>query len=1014
MFSKRQKTNKNEDSIYHFYFECTEKAIKQYGPNTVVWMQVGSFYEIYGLKKTEHSEITHSIIQEVSQICNFSIANKSCLYNDHHLVMAGVPESSADKYMQLMIQSGITVCLYVQKTTDGLKINRVLDAVYSPGTYIPYDMDTNVQLSNNIMCIWFHSYKTLRTNEKRMKCGMSSVNIFTGESSIFEYETAYYMNPTSFDELERYVSITCPSEVIIISNFDENIINTMIQYSGLKVPMIHKICIDTEKNIPKLEKVNNCSKQNYINHILSTFFGEEVYDICQEFRMVEIATQSFCYLMNFIQEHNPDIVKKMSIPIFNNTSTRMVLANHTLKQLNIIDDHTLDSKKSMKLSSVLSFLSRCKTNMGKRKFQYQLTNPVFDEEWLNMEYNMIELLLLQYDDFIPTFQSQLKQISDMEKISRQIITKKIYPSSIYFLYDSIRIIQQLNVCLYENKQLCDYLCDVDIINGKSSNQYIEDICVLIMKYIDSVLYLDKCADIKTNRYDKNIIKPGISKSLDTISTEYSKNIDLFCAVHSFFNNIMKESATDEDIDYVRVHTTEKSGNKLQITKKRGEILKKKMQECAILQEGEKVLKITSSFIIPLKDIRLKHATTANDEIEFPQLDRTIKHIIELKDKMSDEIAEVFSQFLRTLQNEWYDKIDILIQYISKMDILQTKTFIAREYNYCKPVIDNSREHSFFQTTDLRHVLIEHLQQNEIYITNDCALGSAEDKNGILLFGTNAVGKTSFIRAIGIVVIMAQAGMYVPASSFLYKPYHSIFSRILGNDNIFKGLSTFSVEMSELRIILKMADENSLILGDELCSGTETESALSIFTTGLIELHEKKSTFLFATHFHEITKYEEIQKLNKLAYKHMSIKYDREKDILIYERKLKDGSGSRVYGLEVCKSLYMGDTFIEKAYEIRNKYFPEVRGELAHSSSVYNSTKIRGLCEICKETIAAETHHLFPQKDSDENGYIGSFHKNHHANLASVCTKCHDKIHSDEKKTGIVGIRRKKTTNGYQL
>ena len=237
-----------------------------------------------------------------------------------------------------------------------------------------------------------------------------------------------------------------------------------------------------------------------------------------------------------------------------------------------------------------------------------------------MEYNMIELLLLQYDDYIPNFQSQLKQISDMEKISRQIITKKIYPSSIYFLYDSIRIIQQLNVCLYENKQLCDYLCDIDTINGKSSNQYIEDICFTIMKYIDSVLYLDKCADIKTNRYDKNIIKPGISKSLDTISTEYSKNIDLFYAVHSFFNSIMKESSTDEDVDFVRIHTTEKSGNKLQITKKRGEILKKKMQECAILQEGEKVLKITSSFIIPLKDIRLKHATTANDEIEFPQVD----------------------------------------------------------------------------------------------------------------------------------------------------------------------------------------------------------------------------------------------------------------------------------------------------------------------------------------------------------------------------------------------------------
>ena len=112
-------------------------------------------------------------------------------------------------------------------------------------------------------------------------------------------------------------------------------------------------------------------------------------------------------------------------------------------------------------------------------------------------------------------------------------------------------------------------------------------------------------------------------------------------------------------------------------------------------------------------------------------------------------------------------------------------------------------------------------------------------NGILLYGTNAVGKTSFIKAIGISIIMAQAGLYVPALEFTYYPYKTLFTRILGNDNIFKGLSTFAVEMTELRTILQMADENSLILGDELCSGTESDSALSIFVAGLEILHKKK-------------------------------------------------------------------------------------------------------------------------------------------------------------------------------
>ena len=128
---------------------------------------------------------------------------------------------------------------------------------------------------------------------------------------------------------------------------------------------------------------------------------------------------------------------------------------------------------------------------------------------------------------------------------------------------------------------------------------------------------------------------------------------------------------------------------------------------------------------------------------------------------------------------------------------------------------------------MRHCLIEHLQTNELYVANDISLGF--DKcNGILLYGTNAVGKSSLIRSIGICIVLAQAGMFVPCSEFTYKPYCKIFTRILGNDDIFKGLSTFAVEMSELRTILNNSDENSLILGDELCSGTETNSAISIF------------------------------------------------------------------------------------------------------------------------------------------------------------------------------------------
>jgi DNA mismatch repair protein MutS len=287
---------------------------------------------------------------------------------------------------------------------------------------------------------------------------------------------------------------------------------------------------------------------------------------------------------------------------------------------------------------------------------------------------------------------------------------------------------------------------------------------------------------------------------------------------------------------------------------------------------------------------------------------------------------------------------------------------------------------------------------------------ANNHDGVLLYGTNAVGKTSLIRALGISVIMAQSGMFVPCSRFLFKPYKAIFSRILGNDNIFKGLSTFAVEMTELRMILKMADENSLILGDELCSGTETESALSIFVAGLMYLHKKHCSFIFATHFHEVVKYDEIQELSKLTMKHMEVRYDRELDCLVYDRKLRDGSGPRIYGLEVCKSLYLDQEFLDLAYSIRNKYYPETQGILSQETSArYNSLKLKGLCEICGSKMGEEIHHLNPQKNADVNGYIGSFHKNHVANLATVCETCHNKIHNSGDQ-----MEKKKTTKGYKI
>jgi DNA mismatch repair protein MutS len=358
--------------------------------------------------------------------------------------------------------------------------------------------------------------------------------------------------------------------------------------------------------------------------------------------------------------------------------------------------------------------------------------------------------------------------------------------------------------------------------------------------------------------------------------------------------------------------------------------------------------------------------------------------------------------------------------ITYIDIVYAKAFIAEKYNYCKPeIVQTETGKSFVQVENLRHCLIEKIQQTELYVANDLTIGKEKEKeketlDGILLYGTNAVGKTSLIRALGISIIMAQAGLYVPASSYKFKPYKCIFTRILGNDNIFKGLSTFAVEMSELRTILRLADKNSLVLGDELCSGTESISAVSIFVAGVQALSKLECSFIFATHLHEIITYDEITSLKTVGMKHMSVIYDRQNDCLIYDRKLKDGPGNNMYGLEVCKSLSLPQDFLENAHNIRMKYHPDSSSILEHKSSHFNAKHVSGgLCEKCKTGFAVDVHHLIYQNQANDKGNIKqndlTFNKNNAANLINLCQKCHDEIHKTNKK-----YKKVKTTTGTVL
>lgn len=1049
------------------YFDLTKKYIFEYGEKTILLMQVGAFYEVYGIRNKNTEQIRNSQIHDFSKICELNIVDKNIciteIKKDESIVMAGFKDIMIDKYIKKLQEAGYTTVVYTQDE-QAKNTTRNLAGIFSPGTYFNNEQDacdgssSRNKLTNNTMCIWIESIesKLIEPKGKFVMVGISNIDIYTGKTTLYQYKETYIHNPTTYDELEKFVSIYEPTEVIIISNLSTCEIEDIISFSNIKSLLIHKISLvsaNANTNINEFtKKARNCEKQVYQKEIIERFYNITDFAVfMQNFYDNSIASQSFCFLLDFIYQHNPYLVHKISEPSFENNSDRLLLANHSLRQLNIIDNDYHGA-----FSSVEKVLNHCLTPMGKRKFSYDLLNPSKNSGFLKGEYDITEYLL-GLENINGSIRSKLSKIKDISKWNRQLHMKKISPNSIYQLYKNIETTREIFNIVCKDKTMSEYL---NRMNSSYKNVDITNIgsyCSEIMAFLDFHLDIKLCNDLdQYANFDTNFIKKGIDANLDNATIIMTESLNKLESIRVFFNNLLeKYEKKTKTTEYIKLHETEKNNYSLLATKRRCTILKEALKTVAnqpiMLQysldgstNGETHYK-QFEFVIAdkeKKDKKEKGTTnvdfltqsTANNSIVNPIISELCKNIstmkIQFKEILNNAYMSFINKFVSTSENDetFPFKIEFIIHFITKIDVLYNKVFIVNKYGYCKPEIDDTADKSFARIKGIRHCLIEHLQQNELYVSNDVSIGigiDIDDKDvegettgvdGMLLYGTNAVGKTSFIRAIGIAVIMAQAGLYVPCSKFVYKPYHSIFTRILGNDNIFKGLSTFAVEMSELRTILKLATKNSLVLGDELCSGTESVSAISIFVAGIQYLSNTKSSFLFATHLHEIVNYEEITNMSNVGLFHMSVVYDREKDVLVYDRKLKKGPGTSMYGLEVCKSLNLPNDFLEMANQIRMKYHPNMGSALSLQQSTYNPNILVSICKKCNKNMATETHHLQHQMNANNNGIIISqtdnntmFHKNHPANLLTICENCHKGIHK-EKKQHV----RKKTSNGIIL
>tara|TARA_B100000902_G_scaffold158640_1_gene154635 strand:- start:16321 stop:19320 length:3000 start_codon:yes stop_codon:yes gene_type:complete len=990
------------------YFEDTKKYKLSHGEKTIILIQVGSFFECYAIIESDGSYIGSSI-EEFSRICDMSIARKNTSVGEKNVVMAGFGLGQLEKYVKRLLEHGYTVPIITQNV-QAKNTERSISCIYSPGMHFNEESDN---LTNNTICIWLNVSKANSViKEPLLTIGLSIIDILSGKLINFEYTIPYNNNPIVYDNLEKYISVYNPSEAIIITNNNEReYIDNVINFINLKSSKIHKIVLE---NIDKNELINialNCEKQKYQECLIDKLYGIGSFREKSEFYEYPIANQSLCFLLDFVEKHNPNLIKDISLPDFENHSEKLILANHSLQQLNIIGDNNYIGK----CSSITSMLNNCVTSIGKRKFNYELLHPISNITDLNKYYDITEHLL--ETKFYNIIRDELNNIKDIERIERKLIMNKLEPRDFYILYNNlskIKILFKKISDASENLKLYEYISS--FINLK-----IDIICDEVRNFIDEKFNVETINNIVLDKLGNYNLE-----DLDFINKNYDKNLNLFLrdsidskevfeAIRNYFSLIIK-NYENKDSEFVKIHESSKSDSILLATKRRTMIL----QDC-LKKEGNSVkityvskfLKKKEIYTLDLSKLEyLEHGSNkTNNIITSPQIKKMASVIQNDKEVLISKINLVYSNILREfIEFNNKSKLSIVSQFIGLIDTAHNRAYNANKFNYIKPIIhDQNNSKSYFNAKSLRHPLIEQINQNELYISNDIELGN--DFNCSLIYGTNAVGKSSLIKSIGINIILAQSGNYVACSNFKYYPYNTLFTRILNTDNIFKGLSTFALEMSELRNILKYSDKNSIVLGDELCSGTESVSGLSIFTASLERLHNNEVSSIFATHYHELLKYDEIKNLNKLKINHMSVIYDKQTNKLIYDRKLKDGSGDMMYGIQVAQSLDLDNEFIERCYNIRNKYNQNNDSVMDSKITSYNAKKIKvKICEICKNRPTTDTHHLQYQENAESNGFINKqFHKNIKANLISICKECHNKIHKDN-----IELKKIKTNKGYEL
>lgn len=507
--------------------------------------------------------------------------------------------------------------------------------------------------------------------------------------------------------------------------------------------------------------------------------------------------------------------------------------------------------------SLLWLLDNTKTAMGSRKLKYFIENPLLDINKINKRYDIVSKLL---EEFIlaEELRNDLYEVYDLERLCGKLSFGSANGKDLLQLKASLKVLPSI-------KEKLEKIGFYEKITTMSD----------LYDLLEKSIYEEPPNTIK----EGYLIKDGYSSELDELK-------DLSRGGKDFISRFETEERERTGIKGLKVGFNKVFGYYIEISKSylnmvtddMGYIRKQTLANC-------------ERFINPI--LKEKEDLILSSEDRIINLEYNL--FIEIRDKCKEYIPEL----QRTAK------------VISEIDVLSSFALVSEKYNYIRPVITTGNE---IKVLNSRHPVVERVLKGEEYVPNDIVMDNNTDI--LLITGPNMAGKSTYMRQLGIIAIMAQIGCFVPAEEATLPIFDKIFTRIGASDDLVSGESTFMVEMMEASRAIKYATRNSLILFDELGRGTATFDGMSLAQAILEYVANKiKCKTLFSTHYHELTDMEKT--IPNLKNKHVSAV--EENSNITFLHKVKDGSVDKSYGINVAKLAGLPDEVIDRASGILNIY-----------------------------------------------------------------------------------------------